>query len=105
MDVVQCSARKISTYTYGYCGESCYKNYSVSLSFTGLLIRFCCVIYKTCLYFYESLKKEVLYNIHIEFDIPLNVVTLIKMCLNENYSEVYTGKDFSIAFHIHNYLM
>jgi hypothetical protein len=31
MDVVQCSAWKVSTYSHGYNGESCYKNHSVSV--------------------------------------------------------------------------
>jgi hypothetical protein len=31
-----------------------------------------------------------LYNILIEFGIPMKLVRLIKMCLNETYSKVYT---------------
>jgi hypothetical protein len=37
---------------------------------------------------YESVRKEVLYNILIEFGIPRKLVGLIKMCLSETYSTV-----------------
>jgi hypothetical protein len=33
MDVVQCSAGKVSAYTYGHNGKSCYENYSVRFCF------------------------------------------------------------------------
>ena len=35
---------------------------------------------------YDSVRREVLYNILIEFHIPIKVVRLIKMCLAETYS-------------------
>jgi hypothetical protein len=41
---------------------------------------------------YNSVRKEALYNILIEFGIPRKLVGLIKMCLNETYSRVHTGK-------------
>jgi hypothetical protein len=34
---------------------------------------------------YDSVKREVLYNILIEFGIPVKLVRPIKMCLNETY--------------------
>jgi hypothetical protein len=38
-------------------------------------------------------QEEVLYNILLEFGIPKKLIRLlIKMCLNETYSEVRVGK-------------
>jgi hypothetical protein len=37
---------------------------------------------------YDSVKREVLYNILFEFGTPKKLVRLIKMCLNETYTEV-----------------
>jgi hypothetical protein len=47
---------------------------------------------------YDSVKKEVLYNILLEYVIPKKLVKLIKMCLNETYSKVCAGNIFSIHF-------
>jgi hypothetical protein len=41
-----------------------------------------------------------LYNILIEFRIPMKLVRLIKMCLNETYSKVRIGKHLSDNFPI-----
>jgi hypothetical protein len=35
-----------------------------------------------------------MFNILIEFGIPMKLVWLIKMCLIENYSKVQTGTHF-----------
>jgi hypothetical protein len=35
---------------------------------------------------YDSFRREVLCNVLIEFDIPMKLVRLIKVCLNETYS-------------------
>jgi hypothetical protein len=51
---------------------------------------------------YDSVKREVLYNILFEFGIPKNLVRLIKMGLNETYSKVRVGKLLSDKFHIQN---
>jgi hypothetical protein len=51
---------------------------------------------------YESVRREALYNILIEFRIPRKLVGLIKMCLNETYSTVCTGKNLSNMFTIEN---
>ncbi|KAJ4431280.1 hypothetical protein ANN_19877 [Periplaneta americana] len=50
---------------------------------------------------YDSVKREVLYNILIEFDIPKKLVRLIKMCLSETYSRVRIGQFLSDVFPIH----
>jgi hypothetical protein len=35
---------------------------------------------------YDSVRREVLYNILIQFGVPMKLVSLIRMCLNETYS-------------------
>jgi hypothetical protein len=47
---------------------------------------------------YDPVKREVLYNILLEFGIPKKLVRLIKMCLNETYSKVRVGKICLINF-------
>jgi len=47
---------------------------------------------------YNLVRREVLYNILIEFGIPMKLVRLMKMCLNETYSRVCIGKHLSDIF-------
>jgi hypothetical protein len=49
---------------------------------------------------YDSVRREASYNILIEFRLPMQLVSLIKMCLNETYSKVHIGKHSSDNFHI-----
>jgi hypothetical protein len=51
---------------------------------------------------YNSVRREVLYNIPIEFGAPRKLVRLIKMCLNETYSKIRVGESLSGAFTITN---
>jgi hypothetical protein len=51
---------------------------------------------------YDSVRREVLYNILIDFWVPMNLVRLIKMCFNEKYCEIHVGKHFSDSFAIQN---
>jgi hypothetical protein len=51
---------------------------------------------------HDSVRREVVYNILIEFGIPMKVVRLVKMCLNETYSRVRVGKHLSNTFPIKN---
>jgi hypothetical protein len=45
-----------------------------------------------------------LYNIITEFGVPMKLVRLIKMCLNETCSKVRVGKLLSVTFPIQNVL-
>jgi hypothetical protein len=51
---------------------------------------------------YNSFRRELLYNIFIEFGIPRKVGGVIQMCLNETYSTVCIGKCQSDRFHVWN---
>jgi hypothetical protein len=86
---------------------------SVDFDATGQLLIFCIVKYlkkkcieamcQLCIDFkkaYDSVRREVLFNILIESGIPMKLVRLIKMCLNGTYSIVLVGKNLSDIFHI-----
>jgi hypothetical protein len=47
---------------------------------------------------YDSVRRESLYSILTEFGVPMKLVSLIKMCLNETYSKVRIGKHFLMHF-------
>ena len=51
---------------------------------------------------YDSVRREVLYKILIEFAIPRKLVRLVKMSLTETYSRVRVGKNVSDRFPIRN---
>ena len=51
---------------------------------------------------YDSVRKEVLYNILIEFGTPMKLVRLIKMCLTETCSRIRVSKNLSDTFPIRN---
>jgi len=51
---------------------------------------------------YDSVRRNVMYNILIEFGILTKLVRLIKMCLNETYIKVRVGKNLSDMFPIRN---
>jgi hypothetical protein len=43
---------------------------------------------------YDLVRREVLYNILIEFGTPMKLVRLIKICLSETHSSSWVGKAF-----------
>jgi hypothetical protein len=47
-----------------------------------------------------SFRREVLYSVLIEFYVPVKLIRLIKMCVNETYNEVRIGKSLSDKFPI-----
>jgi len=50
----------------------------------------------------DSVRREVLYKILLEFGIPRKLVRLIKMSLTETYSRVWVGENVSDRFPIRN---
>jgi len=44
---------------------------------------------------YDSVRREVLYNVLNEFGTSKQLVWLLKMCLNEIYSRLRVGKQLS----------
>jgi hypothetical protein len=63
-----------------------------------------CILFINFKKAYDSVRREALYNILIEFVIPKELVRLIKMCLTETYSNVLEGKNLSEMFPIRNSL-
>ena len=51
---------------------------------------------------YDSVRQEVLYNNLTEFRIPMKLIRLIKMCLNEIYSTAWVCKHLSDMFSVKN---
>jgi len=51
---------------------------------------------------YDSVRREVLSKILIEFRIPTNLVRLIRMSLTETYSRIRVGENVSDRFPIRN---
>jgi len=54
---------------------------------------------------YDSVRREVLYKILIDFGMPRKFVRFIKMSLTESYSRVRVGKNVSDRFPIRNGLI
>jgi hypothetical protein len=46
----------------------------------------------------DLVRRKVLYSILIEFGVPMKLVRLIKMCLNETCNKVHIGKYLLIIF-------
>jgi hypothetical protein len=72
---------------------------------TGKNLEYNETVYKLFIGFmksYESVRREVLYSIIIEFEIPTHLVTLIKMCLNETFRKVCMGSYLSDMYPIPN---
>jgi hypothetical protein len=53
---------------------------------------------------YGTVRREVLYNILIEFKVLMKLDRLINMCLNESYSKVCIGERLCDNFPIQNVL-
>ncbi len=53
---------------------------------------------------YDSVTREVLYIVLMDFGIPKKLIRLIKMCLTQTYRRVRVGKNLSDMFPIRNVL-
>jgi len=53
---------------------------------------------------FDSVRREALCNIFNDFGIPIKLVRLIKMCLNETYSRIRADKHLPDMFPIKNSL-
>ena len=53
---------------------------------------------------YDSVRREILYNILTELGILKKLVRLMKMCQNETYSTVWVGKHLLEVIPIKNVL-
>jgi hypothetical protein len=51
---------------------------------------------------YDSVRRDILYKIVIEFGIPMKLVRLIKMRMNETYNRILAGKHLCDRFPIRN---
>jgi hypothetical protein len=51
---------------------------------------------------YDSIRRELLYSILIEFGVPMKLVILIKMRINKTHSEVHIAKHLSGTFPVQN---
>jgi len=51
---------------------------------------------------YDSFRKEVLYNVLIEFGMPMKLVILIKMCLSNTWHTVRLNRHLSNMLFIKN---
>jgi hypothetical protein len=63
------------------------------------------ILHQLFIYFkkgYDSVRREVLYSILIEFWVLMKLVRLIEMCLNKTYSKTRIGKHLSDSFLIQN---
>jgi hypothetical protein len=70
---------------------------------TGEILEYNETVHQLYIYFKkasDSVRKGVLYNILIEFGVPIKPFKLIELCFNEIYSEVC--KHLSDAFPIQN---
>jgi hypothetical protein len=47
---------------------------------------------------YDSVQREVLHNILLEFSIPKKLVRINEKCLYETYSKIWVGKLCLISF-------
>jgi len=62
-------------------------------------VRLLYIIFKKA---YDSVRKQVLYDILIVFSIPMKLERLTNMFLNETYNRVRVGKNLFVMFPISN---
>ena len=91
------------------CGFQCYRSSTDHISYNRQILEkkwdYNEAVHKLSIDFkksYDSVRREVLYNILFEFGFPIKLVWLIKIFLIETYSRVRVGKHLSEIFSLRN---
>jgi hypothetical protein len=52
----------------------------------------------------DLVRREVMFSVLIEFDIPIKWIWLMKVCVNETCWRIYVSEYLSVVFHVQSCL-